>query len=638
MRMKRVLIFIVLFFLKIFTIKCENRKVRLYLFFDGSLYRYFSEKNQAYKDFQSINDINELNTDYVIKDNILDLKEIDEKIKNKQIIAKGSHTDDFYDYAENINNYKITSLRFLSDNDRKGFKLRFEQELIKNFHKYEIKDLNTKVKIPDNVNFVYIFIDDFSESNLFKKITIKHLLLHDNNNTKSEKEDFKDIDDIINVGDLYKNSEYIVKYNNIENGQLLQILNDKLLNDDRYKELEFKFRDLTKKGDEKIKIGDLKKIGAFISDITLKDANYSDVFLEQPEDLDNNNMYLNCNIKFIRKVKFIFNIPENTELDLGLGMKQEAEIEFTSFYQEYIEIGLANAIKEIFSNKSILKNGNGFNSRFFINYGRIWPEKYIIKDENGNIIFTSGQDSYKYIDIMDKDNLTFEIYLKPGSILLKGIHVSLYFEPVSGKFVSTELEKKPRNNNIIGYKDCSYHVFLNKGENYIEQIKKILKDGYFNKQKISLDDDCYGLYLSKNSPTGEKEFIKLTNDDQLKYDHSVYILFNNNAIGKYIKDNENDTDPIYYGKDKDVGRDNKKFDPDYEYSYDYNYRPVTGNFENYYKYFNKSNSQVQYITRGDNSKDSNPSHKPIITPPKEINNGKCGCNNCMKCCCCKSKT
>ena len=62
------LIFIVLFFSKIFIVKCETRKVRLYLFFNRSLYRYFSEKNQAYKDFQSINDINELNTDYVIKD------------------------------------------------------------------------------------------------------------------------------------------------------------------------------------------------------------------------------------------------------------------------------------------------------------------------------------------------------------------------------------------------------------------------------------------------------------------------------------------------------------------------------------------------------------------------------------------
>ena len=34
-----------------------------------------------------------------------------------------------------------------------------------------------------------------------------------------------------------------------------------------------------------------------------------------------------------------------------------------------IEIGLKDAIDKIFSNKSILKNGNGFNSRFFINYG-----------------------------------------------------------------------------------------------------------------------------------------------------------------------------------------------------------------------------------------------------------------------------
>jgi len=640
---KKFLIFIVLFFSKIFTIKCE-RKVRLYLFFKVSLYRYFSEKNKEYNDFKYIDDIHGLNTDYKIEDNILDLKEIDEKIKKNQIIFKDDRND-FYEANKNINikNCKITSLKLLSEIERKGFSYQFEKELKENFHQYKIEDLNNKVKIPDNVDFVYIFIEDFSNIDSFKKGTIKYLLLSNNNNFH-KKEDFKDITDSIKISDLYENQKYIEKCDYDENIQLKELLNNKLFNDAEYKDLKFKFNNFIKKGDEEFKIEDLKKMGVFVSSTHLRKSDYDWLYSKDIENLNNYNMYLRCDIKFKRKVKIIFNIPENTELDLGLGMKQEAEIEFTSFNQESIEEGLKKAINEIFDNKGRLDNKHCFQLEFWQGNEGIWPEKYIVKKENGDTICTiTGFDKDNYIDITDKDNLTFEIYLKPGSELLKGIHVTLHFKPVEGKFVSKELGKMPKNTDFIGWASSPQSVFLCKGENYINQIKYILKEGYFNKQKISLDDDCYGLYL-RTYAGDEEQFTPLTDNNQLNNDiPMIFILFNNNANGKYIKDSADAPDPVYYGNGKDTGRDKDKFVDTYEYDYKYIYKSVTGNFENYYNYFNKTNSQVQYIKEdsnpGDgNPGDGNPNYTPITTP-EEINDKNLKklnyCAKCMKCCCCK---
>jgi hypothetical protein len=209
MRMRNFLIFIILFFSKIFIVKCKTRKVRLYLFFRHSLYRYFSEKNDEYTNFKDTNDIEELNTDYEIKDNILDLKEIEEKIKSKQIIFKNKDGD-FYDdnIKIDIKNYKITSLKLLSNTERKAFPylskgkskrlLKPFDTLVENFYQYKIEDLNNKVKIPDSVNFVYICIEDFSKSDLFKNGTIKYLSLRDGDKSycRSLKEEYMEIDTI----------------------------------------------------------------------------------------------------------------------------------------------------------------------------------------------------------------------------------------------------------------------------------------------------------------------------------------------------------------------------------------------------------------------------------------------------------
>ena len=421
-------------------------------------------------------------------------------------------------------------------------------------------------------------------------------------------------------------------------------MNKKLLNDDKYKNLLLKFTNLTKDGEETFKIADLKKMGVFVSSTYLRKNDYNYLDSKDIEKLNNNNMYLKCNIKFKKKVKIIFNIPENTELDLDLGMRQEAEIEFNSFNQDSIETGLNDAIKEIFNNKARLDNKHLFQCNFWGGkYEGIWPEKYIVKNENGNTICTiTEHKDDRYINIMNEDNLTFEIYLKPGSEILKGIHVTLHFKTkVDGKFVSTELEKMPKNTDIIGVASAPNSVFLCYGENYIEQIKKILKEGYFNKQKISLDDDCYGLYL--RSYSGDKvEYTPLTDNNQLNDDiPMIFILFKDNAIDKYIKNSEAAPDPVYYGKDDQRTNDKIAFDEKYEYEHTYNYQPVTGEFENYYNIFSKENKNV-HIGKEDKPEDGNPINTPITTPENidDKNLKKLGCcAKCMKCCCCcKSKT
>ena len=648
MNKRNFIVVILVFFSKI--VKCENRKVRLYLFFNNSLYRYFSEKNAEYNKFKYIDDTKELSTDYKMEDNILNLEEIDEKIKNKTIVSKNENKD-IYDNNKTIdfNNCKITSLRLLTDQEKKSFNFRFDEKLKKNFYRYKIEDSKDKIKIPEGIDFVYIFIEDFSNIDLFKQGTIGHLYLRNDNNYP-KKEDFMNITDIIKIGDLYDNLKYIEKCDYDENNQLLELLNNKLLNDDKYNKLEFNFNNLTKNGGEKFKIEDLKKMGGFISYIWLYDAEYDYLNLKNQKNPKNDKMYLTCDIKFKRKVKIIFNIPKNTELDLGLSMKQEAEIEFDSFNQKSIEKGLKEAINEIFNTKARLDDKHCFQLSFWQGGEGIWPEKYEVEEENGNKICTILEKSDdNYIDISQRDNLTFKIYLKPGSEILKGIHVKLYFKPVDGKFVSNELEKMPKNTNIIGDAYEPACVFLNKGENYIEQIKNILKEGYFNKQKISLDEDCYKLCLRIYDKDNKEQFIGLTDNSQLTDDvPMIFVFFNDNANGKYMKDNEGASDPIYYGKDDERTKTNKPFDENYEYDYNYSYQPESGNFENYYKHFSKSNSQVQYIKKDGNSGDGNSGdgnsgdgnliQTSITTPNEEVNKvikkDTLCCAKCVGYCCC----
>jgi len=668
MNKRNFLIAIFLFFLKIFTTKCESRKIQLIVVVNNKVYRYYTKYIDTSKGYRLWGE--KFDTDFTVNDNKIDLKNLEQKIKNNELelVGKNKFSDDINNpIKSNLKNYIITRYYIFTDNERKIHYWKIYDDLessdnrVFDIPSYNInKEADYYIEIPKDINHIFVFLEDKKNLELIKKGDIKHISFKYDGKHLSKKEDYIELSENIKLSDYFTKDKNLKISKYSKNNQICNFINDKILKNEKFKNNVVKLKDITKAGNEEFKFEDIVNKGGFIDEdfyLNDKDLNCIDYSDNDKKNIEQKDMYLDCKLKFRKNVDIIFNIPKGTKLDQCLKMKQKALLELDSFNQKVIEKTLLETILKISINKKKVDGSENLHlSHFWKGYEGLWVEKYEIIDKNGNIISTViGPNDNNYIDFSDKDNIVFKIYLTPGSEILEGIFVHLHFIAPDGKFVSSQLLKSPKNESISN----NQVVFLNnvflddddrvnnndinhQKENYLKQLKKILKEGYFNKQKISLDEDCYK-FVKEKSNSAKKKYEYIDIDLDFSCDpYDVQILFTDKAINKYIKNNEADEDPIYYGNGDQRTTDNKPFDDNYEYNYKYDYQPVTGDFDNYYvdktykikSFKNGSVNSSDYIDYeiSDYTETQN-EYKETKTPQIDKNLGYCA--KCMsKCCCC----
>ena len=367
----RVVFFIFLSFFSKF-IFCDDKlnkdnlnkdRIRIYItlcnIYGEYSYRYFEKdinideyKNKHKSDSVKYDSIEISDSDYLIKNDIIDLKEIEDKLNKKQLIAydflyNNIHFiyDDYsYKEAKYKDKYKLICYKLLTNEDEKYAKFID----IKPFYIYDDKEYKIKI---DHSKYKSIHILAYNvKNNEFEKFKDKEVKYYSikfgkksYTNNCSKKEELKK---------SIKNLQYFYGINENENGEIIlskQFINliceqyfykskdkiNKRLCELLDKDQKFFVSEIVK-GKNKFTFQELNKYGFYINSFSPLGCSITDYQKHIPG--------LDLVGRFKKNITINFHVPEGFKLKYNLSKIQKASFKSTCFSISEIEQGLAIAI------------------------------------------------------------------------------------------------------------------------------------------------------------------------------------------------------------------------------------------------------------------------------------------------------